>query len=97
MATQTLVTKVTVRHPRGVTNRNDVPTLVGYTHRGTYITFGASIGKAQVEPEQSVTVTLSEGERIAFIEALGGIAAPYGTNTARFYDADGSMVGAVKL
>jgi hypothetical protein len=53
----------------------------------TYVT----LGWANAE---RVAVTLTEGERIALIEALGGFTAPAEAVALRFYDASGSQVSA---
>ena len=61
----TLVTSVTVRAPKQVWHRNDVPVRVEGTVRNmTVVEFTTN--------DLAVDLRLTNGERIALIEALGG-------------------------
>jgi hypothetical protein len=66
MSKSTLVTGVTVHQPDAVVHRNDVPVRIeqhGTHHMMEFTT-----------RDLGVTVRLTDGERIALIEALGGTA-----------------------
>ena len=62
----TLVTQVTIHRIDGVTRMRDVPTDITRRGRHTDIEF------THLRDEVGVTVRLTEAERIALIEGLGG-------------------------
>ena len=63
----TLATEVVSHRPTGVTRLHDVPVRVETVRNRTHIILGSTI-------DHGVTIKLTEGERIALIEALGGTA-----------------------
>lgn len=67
MNRQTLVSTLTVEHPDGVVRERDVPVFVSDRSRG-----GIVIETGTHRVGYQVALTLTEGERIALIEALGG-------------------------
>jgi hypothetical protein len=64
-ARSTLATRVTFTHPKGVVDRRDAIVLVTPGPRG-YVTLET------LASDTHVAIRLSEAERIALIEALGG-------------------------
>ena len=63
----TLATDVAIITADGVTRQKDVPVEVLQRRGHVFVTFGWAT-------RERVTVMLTEAERIAFIEALGGVA-----------------------
>ena len=63
----TLATQVVSHRPTGVTRLHDVPVVVEQSRGKTFVTLGST-------KDYGVTVILTEAERIALVEALGGLA-----------------------
>jgi len=60
-----LATQVVSHRPTGVTRLRDVPVVVDHSRGKTFVVLGST-------RDHGVTIILTEAERIAFIEALGG-------------------------